>query len=397
MRQFIAFAILFSLATFGPTKVSAQSRGTPTAGTPPAQRGQRSPAKAPMPMTLRQVIESLYTLRNSSRVEELVSKARVDFQATPATLDILKQFGASAKLLSMIPPPVLPPSPAPPAPKLAGPLTIICQPKDCVFAIDDQYEGSTEHNRKTISGLHPGDATVQVFADGYEQLTQRIQLSEGKPAEQQILLKPSLLARQNSARASVLKALASLGGLDDAELTDIEVDGTMQWTDSDGKVQQWTVAFNKHPGRNLSATFKTSDGQCTASISAQTTKQDCKGALKNGGDKIAEQASTVFLSYQLQDVLHALVQRPVVASEADENRVESMDTADSYVLTVGEDGLPAELVYRIGDKAPIQVRYSNYSAVNKGRYPHQIAIGRVNSAPVWVFNLKTVHSRIVRN
>ena len=180
------------------------------------------------------------------------------------------------------------------------------------------------------AGLHPGDVTVQVFADGYEQLTQRIQLTEGKPAEQQFLLKPSLLARQNSARASVLKALASLGSIDGvAELTDIDVDGTMQWTDSDGKVQQWTVAFNKHPGRNLSATFKTSDGQCTASISAQTTKQDCKGALKNGGDKIAEQASTVFLSYQLQDVLHALVQRPVVASEADENRVESIDSASS--------------------------------------------------------------------
>ncbi len=349
-------------------------------------------------MTLRQVIESLSTLRNSSRVEELVSKAGVQFQASPVALDILKQFGASAKLLSMIPPPVVPPSPAPPAPKLAGPLTIVCQPKDCAFAIDDRYEGSTEHNRKTVSGLHPGDVTVQVFADGYEQLTQRIQLTEGKPAEQQFLLKPSLLARQNSARASVLKALASLGSIDGvAELTDIDVDGTMQWTDSDGKVQQWTVAFNRHPGRNLSATFKTSDGQCTASISAQTSKQDCKGALKNGGDKIADQASTVFLSYQLQDVLHALVQRPLVASEADENRVESMDTADSYVLTVGEDGLPAELVYKIGDKAPIQVRYSNYSNVNKGRYPHQIAIGRVNSDPVWVFNLKTVHSRIVRN
>ena len=394
MRQFIAFAFLFSLAAFGPTRVYAQSRGTPT-----AQRGQRSTVKAPMPMTLRQVIESLSTLRNSSRVEDLVSKAGVQFQATPANMDILKQFGASAKLLSMIPAPVLPPSPAqPPAPKPAGPLTIICQPKDCVFAIDDRYEGSTEHNRKTVSGLHPGDVTVQVFADGYEQLTQRIQLSEGKPAEQQFLLKPSLLARQNSARASVLKALASLGSIDGiAELTDLEVDGTMQWTDSDGKVQQWTVAFNRHPGRNLSATFKTSDGQCTASIAAQTSRADCKGALKNGGDKVAEQASTVFLSYQLQDVLHALVQRPVVASEADENRVESMDTADSYVLTVGEDGLPAELVYQIGDKAPIQVRYSNYSNVNKGRYPHQIAIGRVNSAPVWVFNLKTVHSRIVRN
>src|SRR5689334_5729958 len=88
------------------------------------QRGQRStPAKAPTPLTLRQVIESLLSLRNSSRVEDLISKAGVQFEATPAVVDVLKQFGASPKLISMIPPPP-PPSlpPPPPPPRVAGPL-----------------------------------------------------------------------------------------------------------------------------------------------------------------------------------------------------------------------------------------------------------------------------------
>src|SRR3954462_13329342 len=109
MRQIIAFAIFVSMASFGPTKLSAQSRGTPTTPTTPTpQRGQRGPAKPPTPLTLRQVIEALSAPRNSnsSRVEEQVSKAGVQFQATPANLDILKQFGASAKLLSLIPAPV---------------------------------------------------------------------------------------------------------------------------------------------------------------------------------------------------------------------------------------------------------------------------------------------------
>src|SRR5262245_19254361 len=109
----------------------APQRGPQTA--PPQssspQRGQRAAApKPPMPMTLRQVIESLITLKSSSRVEDLVSKAGVRFQATPGVLDILKEFGAGPKLLSMIPP--APAAASAPAAKVAGPLTVMCEPKD---------------------------------------------------------------------------------------------------------------------------------------------------------------------------------------------------------------------------------------------------------------------------
>jgi hypothetical protein len=296
-------------------------------------------------LTLRQVIESLSSLRNSSRVEDQITKAGVQFQATSAIVDILTQFGASPKLISMIPtPPPPPPPPEPPAPKIAGPLTVVCEPKDCVVVVDDKYEGPTDQNRKTVSGLHPGEATIQVFAEGYEHLTRQILLEEGKTTEGKFSLKRSTLARQESARASLLKTLASLGGVDGlAELGDVESAGTMQWTNSAGLIEQWTVTFNKRAGRDLAATFKTTDGQCTASILAQTAKHECKGGLKNGGDKIAEQGTSLFLSYQLQDVIHALLQRPLIASEADDNRLESVDTKDSYVLTIGPDGLPTDL------------------------------------------------------
>src|SRR5262245_51230731 len=63
---------------------AAPQRGAPTAQ---PQRGQRAAARPTMPMTLRQVIESLITLKNSSRVEEQISKAGVRFQATPGVLD----------------------------------------------------------------------------------------------------------------------------------------------------------------------------------------------------------------------------------------------------------------------------------------------------------------------
>jgi hypothetical protein len=396
MHQLLALLFLYP-STLQATAALAQA--------PAIQQPQRRPRQAapkpPTPLTLRQVIESLSTLRNSRRVEDQISKAGVQFEATPAVVDILKQFGASAKLISMIPVPSPSPSaPEPPvvAAKSAGPLTVVCEPKDCAVVVDDKYEGATSQNRKTIEGLRPGDRTIEIFADGYEHLTRRLALEEGKPAEERFSLKRSALVRESSAKASLLKTLASLGGIQGfAELGDVEGSGTMHWTNSAGAVEEWAMTFNKRIGRDVSVTFKTKDGQCTASILAQNAKQDCKGGLKNGGDKIAEQGTSLFLSYQLQEVIHTLLQRPLVASEVDDDHIESINATDSYVFTIGRAGLPTDLVYRIGnDDLPIQVQYSNYLNVNKGSYPGRISVGRLNKPPAWVFIVTNIRSRVVR-
>ena len=349
-----------------------------------------------MPMTLRQVIESLIALKNSSRVEDQVSKAGVRFQATPAVLDILKEFGAGPRLLSLIPPPPAPA--APPAAKVAGPLTVICEPKDCIVAAGEIFKGLTSQNRATITGLKPGETTVEVFADGYEHTTRKVQLEEGKPAEEKFSLKRSAAALQQSGSATLLKTVTTLGGTDGfAQLADIEGSGTMQWVNADGKMEEWPLTFSKRVGKDITATFKTKNGECTASLVAQAAKQDCKGGLRNGGEKIAEQGTSLFLSYQLQDVIQTLMKRPLVASEENENRLESSDVKDAYVFVVGNDSLPVGLIYRIADNnAPIQVEYSNYMKVADARYPGKVSIGRVNTAPVWIFTLNNVRSRIVR-
>src|SRR6516165_259771 len=387
-------ATLFLMVIVQPPTIFAQSQTTQ-----PPQRGQRSAAKPSTPMTLRQVLESLSASHNSSRVEGMIEKSGVQFQATSSPLDILKQFGASPKLLSLIPAPTPTPTPPqPPPPKIAGPLTIVCEPKECEVAVNEKYAGPTDQNRKTIVGLPPGETTIQIFSEGYEHVTHRTVLEEGTAKEEKFLLKRTLPARQDSGKASLLKALASLGGVAGlVDLEDIDIDGTMQWTDIDGKVQQWSVSFNRRPGRNLVATFRTPGGQCTASILAQTAKQECKGALKSG-DKIAEQGTSLFLSYQLQDVLQALLQRPLLASEADENHVESIDTKDSYILTLAKDGSPADLIYRVGEAdRPIEAKYSSYVNVGQGRYPGQISLGRPNSTPSWVFTVKSVRNRVARS
>jgi len=394
----IGAAILLLVIFLHPATTRAQARPSPQ-----PQCGQRAttpPAKPQPPLTLRQVIESLSSPRGGSRAEDLVSKRGVQFQGSPAVLDILREFGASAKLLSMIPvPPVPPPPPKPPAPKVAGALTVICAPKDCAVIVDDKYMGATSANQKTLTGLHAGDATVEVFADGYEGVTRRIQLQEGKPLEEKFALKQSMRLRQQSANGSLLKAVASLGGIDGvAELGNIEGTGRLDWTDRTGQKQEWAMTFNKRIGKDLAMTFKTRDGQCSASILAKSAKQECKGELKGGGEKIADQAASLFLSYQLQDVIQALLKRPVLASETDENRLETSDGTDSYVLTIGSDSLPVDLVYGINDgNAPIQVRYSNYVNLNSGRYPGRIAIGRLNNAAVWIFTASSVRSRLARD
>lgn len=377
-----------------PAPQRGQQTSPPQTSAP--QRGQRAAAKPPMPMTLRQVIESLITLKSSSRVEDLVSKSGVKFQATPGVLDILKEFGAGPKLLSMIP--AAPAAPSAPAAKVAGPLTVMCEPKDCTIVVGEMYKGTTSQNRMTITGLNAGESMVEVFADGYEHVTRRVELEEGKPREEKFSLKRNPLVLQQIGGAALLKTVANLGGTDGfGELADMEGSGTMQWVNSAGKTEEWTMTFTKRVGKDILATFKAKEGECTASVATQGAKQDCKGGLRNAGEKIAEQGTSLFLSYQIQDVIQTLLKRPLAALDNDENRVESRDAKDAYLLTIGNDGLPASLVYRIADNnAPIQVEYSNYLKVADARYPGKISIGRQNGMPVWVFTLKDVRSKMSR-
>jgi hypothetical protein len=309
-------------------------------------------------------------------------------------LDILKEFGAGPKLLSMIPVPPTPP--APPGPKVAGPLEVVCEPKDCSVVVEDKYRGTTAQNKTTVSGLVAGEVVVRVFADGYEDVSRRILLEEGKPAEAKFSLKRMESIRQQSAGASMLRAITTLGGTDGmAELGDIEGDGVVAWTDSDGNVQEWPMTFKKRVGKDLATTFKTREGQCTASISAQSTEHQCRGGLRGSGENIAAQATLLFLSYQLQDVMQALLNRPLIASETSDDRLESSGPRDAYQLTLGPDGLPIDLTYRTGEQdVPIRVQYSNYMKLPNALYPGRTAIGRVNAAPVFIFTIKNIRTNL---
>src|SRR5262245_6416489 len=111
MTRKFRMTILFSVVLIGPQLLSAQNRGTtpapkatpppaqptappaqptpppaqatrpPAQAAPPSQAGKRGePPKVQPPMTLRQVIESLLSTRNSARVETLVAQRGIQFQ-----------------------------------------------------------------------------------------------------------------------------------------------------------------------------------------------------------------------------------------------------------------------------------------------------------------------------
>ncbi|HET9129746.1 MAG TPA: hypothetical protein VFO86_02295, partial [Terriglobia bacterium] len=122
--QLFFIVILLGWATAG-LSYAGQSRGQTRNAPPP-------PPPQVGPLGVSQVIEALYSL-GVTRTEELVSRNKVQFEATPDIVGILKDLGATDKLLSYIPPPKPQPvaPPPAPAPKVTGPFRISCEPTDC--------------------------------------------------------------------------------------------------------------------------------------------------------------------------------------------------------------------------------------------------------------------------
>jgi hypothetical protein len=412
MTRKFSTMIVFSVMLVGSGMISAQERGAqvpapapaPKSPQPPQPARRAAPPKVQPPLTLKEVVQSLVSLRNSTRVENLISTRGIQFQSSPAVLDILKEFGASPKLLLLVKEKAQP-VPEPPAPvvvapvnKVAGPLNVVCEPKDCLVIVD-VYRGVTVQNKTTVTGLKPGDVDVQVFAEGYAGASQKVLLEEGKPSDATFRLQRTDASRQQAASVSMLKSLAAIGGTDGiAEFGDIEGDGVVNWTNNAGNNEEWQMTFRKRIGNDLRMTFKSKEGQCTATVSAQAAKQDCRSNLRGSGENIAAQATSLFLSYQLQDVMQALVNRTLLASETSDDRLESPGERDAYALTLDPNGLPVNLVYKSDQGStdvPIQVQYSNYMKLTNARYPGKVAIGRLNAAPVFVFTIMNIRSNVL--
>jgi hypothetical protein len=399
MKQVLVAIVLCLAAGLGPHDVKAQARGAQ-----PQPQRQPAPAQPQAPLTVGQLIQAidcvatscLPTLTSLRDVEQMVERRGVSFQSDETTIRILKEFGATDRIISLIPH-VPPPAP----PKFAGQLTVLCEPRDCAVVVSDKYFGFTEQGRKVVNGLPPGEARIQIFSDGFEGETRPVRLEEGKPSEEKFGLQINRSARQQIGKEFLLDVVSALGGINGmAYLADVEGAGMLQWTDTNGAKQQWAMNFTRRAGNQVAMTFKSRDGECSATVSggAQAARKECKGKLKNVAEGVAEQAAVLFNSYQVPAVLQALLGRNLAISPANKGRLETSGGSDSYVLTVGTENFPTELVYAPPNgMPPVKVEYANYMNVdNLGRYPGRMTLGQVGKEPGWVFTLNNSPTRRAR-
>jgi hypothetical protein len=389
--QLFFIAILLGFAAVGRLEAS-QSRGQ--------GRGAQPAAPQPAtPLTISQVIESLYSL-GVTRTEELVTRNKVQFEATPEIVGILKDLGATDKLLSLIPKPKPQPAAPPPVvdtPKTAGPFRVTCEPTDCYIVINDHYYGVTESHSKVVPSLIPGNATVQVFNNGYDPQTQMIPLQEGRPAEARFQLKLTAESRSDKGQRFALDAMRAFGGFQAvALLQEFEGDGSLEWKDDKGTVQQGSMKFTKNRDQELQLEVKTKDGSCSALVSGETSKDTCKGSLKNSEKAVSVAASTLLL-YEVENVIGSFLSgTPTLVATAAAPQIEIERGDTSWVLSLDEEKLPAELVLTRGGSAPsvIHVLYLDYGKISSGKYPTHLQV-RVEGNVIYTFTINGVSTRSV--
>jgi hypothetical protein len=392
-RRIWAFflVIILGLAAVGLLDAS-QSRGQ-------ARGAQPSPPQTG-PLGVSQVIESLYSL-GVTRTEELVSKNKVQFEATPEIVGILKDLGATDKLLSFIPLPKPQPVAPPPVvevPKVAGPFRVICEPTDCFVVINDRYYGLTEAHNKIVPTLTPGTATIQVFNNGYDPQTQKILMQEGRPAEVRFQLTLTSESRLEKGQRFALDSMRAFGGLQAMTLLqEFQGDGTLEWKDEKGVLQQASMKFTKIRDEEMQLEVKTKDGgSCTSTVSGGTSRDSCKGSLKNS-EKIVGAAAANLLLYEVQNVIGSFLSGTAsVVGTAATQQLELQRGDASYVLTLDQDKLPSELVHtrRGSNPAVINVRYSDYGKITSGKYPTHLQIS-VDGNAIYTFTVNGVSTRSV--
>jgi len=390
--QCVFIVILLGSASIGLLE-ARQSRGQTRTTPPPA-------AQTAAPLGISQVIESLYSL-GVTRTEDLVSKNKVQFEATPEIVGILKDLGATDKLLSFIPTPRPQPVAPPPvvaAPKIAGPFRVSCEPTDCFIVINDRYYGLTEAHSRIVPQLPPGTATIQVFNNGYDPQTQQIQLQEGRAAEARFSLNLTSDSQMDKGQRFALDAMRAVGGFQAVSLLqEFEGDGSLEWKDEKGLLQQGSMKFTKNRDQELQLDIKTKDGgSCTALVSGNTSTGSCKGSLRNS-EKVVSFAATDLLLYEVHNVIASFLSgTPKLAGSAAGQQIEMQRGDASYVLTLNEDKLPVELVHtrRSPEPSVIKVRYADYGKITSGKYPAHLQIS-VDGNVIYTYTINGVATRSV--
>jgi hypothetical protein len=296
------------------------------------------------------ILEALVSYPDPHRVESLVRVRGVDFVASPSDIDVLREHGATEALLDLIPKKSVP---APLAPKTAGELTVTCEPVDCEVIVNDHYYGITEGAVKHISALAPGNARIDIMANGFENLWQGVVLEEGKPQPVKFLLVRAKSQQQADINDLVLRIIKSLGGVGAmADLQRQSVTGKVKKGDK-------SAAFRIDPaarGYSLSVD-SAGGGPCDFSFSADspgaTLVKKCKGAKDNTTQDLASSVADLYRAAELAHILNDLLSTGFnVTSDADGTH--SLQSATCCALKIDKDARPIDAVRSTNDSEPME-------------------------------------------
>jgi hypothetical protein len=195
-----------------------------------------------------------------------------------------------------------------------------------------------------------------------------------------------------------LDAMRAFGGFQAvALLQEFEGDGSLEWKDEKGMLQQGSMKFTKNRDLELQLDVKTKDGgSCTSLVSGNTSKDACKGSLKNS-EKIVSAAAANLLLYEVQNVIASFLSgTPTLVGPAAAQQIEIQRGDASWLLTLDEDKLPVALVHtrRGTDPSVVNIRFSDYGKISSGKYPTHLQIS-VDGNAIYTFTINGVSTRAV--
>ena len=156
------------------------------------------------------------------------------------------------------------------------------------------------------------------------------------------------------------------------------------------------MKFTKNRDQELQLELKTKDGSCTALVSGETSKGSCKGSLKNS-EKVVSVAASTLLLYEVENVVASFLSgTPTLVGGTETSQIEIQRADASWVLTLDEEKLPAELVLTRSGSAPsvIHIRYLDYGKITSGKYPKHLQVS-VDANVIYTFTVNGVSTRSV--
>jgi hypothetical protein len=370
--------------------------------TPYQQNAKGNPAEqdkllSGQPFSLAQILGLLDV--HPDRLSKAIQNRGLSFEATPENLESLKKAGASDKLIDLIrhrAPPKQVVSVAPtPAP--SGNLVLKCSPAECTISIDGRPRGSTKRGTLEIKGLRQKEVVVDFEKDGYIGQQKTIAIIDGKDVSGAAELEATEATKEQFGADLLSMTIQALGG--DAGLKDLaslSASGAAVVWNKDGQRSDWTLnTLLKLPDMAL---FDLQGSVANFWLSLVGDKYKSGGDRKKLGELLGagstdknrspgggefDSSLRIFRDFQVSALVARMrssgFRASAISREADdkgESHLRAAGNAEVYEVTLDNDKFPTRMMYEseLGLGTGMEIVYSNYKDVGKGKYPLTMVI-----------------------